>query len=627
MSRSILSRALKLTAAVAAGLALQPAAAQTSISNTGSGSAVVVPYYTVNDGWRSLLTITNTTGDSLIVKVRYHESRNSRDVLDFNIGLSPRDVWTGFLAEESVNGGRTAVLRTTDNSCVSPLALHPTLGVGNLPASIIGYSDFGAGANQTFRDHDGTNGDRSRALEGYIVIMVMGWDQGAADGSAADSVNNSSVGLVNTPPVVANGRVTYGNTAAKAKHINGVPRDCTGWDLDNRSTAGATALQGQPVNLVRGTTAVAIPGAFGSGSPCAREGTVHSSCTDTSAANPVDALAGDGGYVALTAAQGNAIKVQATLRKGNQGYAAATEPLHIQGWGVMQNLVTSQQFPYFFEPTLASTNGLWTTTGLAQLETNIASGSVFNDWVNNPTGDPQARSEWVLTFPTKAFHVDEDYDNIQAACNRYRNTQVAPADGGLDHGDTNPVAGLNEVTNGGNFTTFSTTVHSLVPRSVIINPAAPAKSAPAAQIGDNTTTCALAPFFATFQAGNTGRSNIQYTLTVYDREERAAALATGGTNQSPNPPAEVTAASLFYEANVLRIGRNAANVASVLNSPLTAIGDAATLQGTNNFGWASVAFQNALPVTGFMMRVRQFAGASVGQNDADAVPNGRTPAP
>jgi hypothetical protein len=608
------SRMLRLSAALAAGLALQPAMAQT-VSNTGTGSAAVVPYYTVNDGWRTLLTITNTTGNSLDVKVRFHESRNSRDVLDFNIGLSPRDVWTGFLAEESVNGLPTMVLRTQDNSCVSPLALHPTLGSGNLPASIIGYSDFGTQPDQTFRDHDATNGNRQRSFEGYVVILVMGETIGAGDGTAANSVQNDSTAttpITTLPVTISSGRVTRGTSAAKAKHINGVPRDCTGWDEDHRATA--SGLNPLFVNQVRGSGAIDLPGDRGSGSPCARLGTVDGSCTSTTG--------GDTGYGPVTTASANALKVQATLRKGDSGYAAATEPLHIAGWGVSATpadpstgLVTAQQFPYFFEPTLASTQGLWTTTGLPTLEGLISSNAVINDWVNNPNPDPSlpsALSEWVLTFPTKHFHADEDYDNIQAACSRYRNTEVTPATGGDDTG----VENANLTAPGASFSGFSTSFHPTRPREVVQPPGGAAAT--------DVTTCLLAPFSETFQATGNGQSFIEYQLTVYDREERAAAIQTGGTTQSPNPPSETSPASLFYEANVLRIGRNPGAIPSVLNSPLTALGDASGLTGTQNFGWARVSFAaSPLPVTGFMMRVRQFAGGTPDQNDADAIPHGR----
>ncbi|MEQ9478868.1 MAG: hypothetical protein RIK00_06060 [Algiphilus sp.] len=66
-------------AAIGAAFAVQPAAAQTTpvVSDDGQGSAIVVPYYTVNDGWQTLVNLTNTSENSIVVKFRLHESRNS----------------------------------------------------------------------------------------------------------------------------------------------------------------------------------------------------------------------------------------------------------------------------------------------------------------------------------------------------------------------------------------------------------------------------------------------------------------------------------------------------------------------------------------------------------------------
>ena len=111
-----MTRVLGLSAAAAAAFAIQPVAAQT-VSNNGQGSAVVVPYYTINNGWATLVNLTNTTDNSIVVKFRLHEARNSRDVLDFNIALSPYDVWSAFVTEGPGNAPR---LVTEDRSCTIP---------------------------------------------------------------------------------------------------------------------------------------------------------------------------------------------------------------------------------------------------------------------------------------------------------------------------------------------------------------------------------------------------------------------------------------------------------------------------------------------------------------------------
>ncbi|MGM0554355.1 MAG: hypothetical protein ACQETK_11340, partial [Pseudomonadota bacterium] len=62
----------KLTAALlAAGLMstsmLVSNASAVTVSDNAAGSAAVVPYYTINDGWRTLLNVTNTTDNSLVI--------------------------------------------------------------------------------------------------------------------------------------------------------------------------------------------------------------------------------------------------------------------------------------------------------------------------------------------------------------------------------------------------------------------------------------------------------------------------------------------------------------------------------------------------------------------------------
>mgnify|MGYP006197685173 CR=1 FL=1 len=86
-----------LTTAVVAGLA--GAAGLVNVSNAvninpdGLGQVLIYPYYTVNEGNTTLLSVVNTTDSVKAVKVRFLEGLNSREVLDFNLYLSPFDVW------------------------------------------------------------------------------------------------------------------------------------------------------------------------------------------------------------------------------------------------------------------------------------------------------------------------------------------------------------------------------------------------------------------------------------------------------------------------------------------------------------------------------------------------------
>ena len=87
-----------LHAAVLAGLAALGAAGTANavhINPDGLGQVLVFPYYTVRNGNATAMSIVNTTSLTKIVKVRFLEGKNSREVLDFNLFLSPQDVWTG----------------------------------------------------------------------------------------------------------------------------------------------------------------------------------------------------------------------------------------------------------------------------------------------------------------------------------------------------------------------------------------------------------------------------------------------------------------------------------------------------------------------------------------------------
>jgi hypothetical protein len=87
-----------LTAAVLAGLAgvigIAGSAQAVNINPDGTGQVLLYPYYTTNAGNLTLLSVVNTSDNAKAVKVRFMESENSAEVLDFNLYMSAYDVWT-----------------------------------------------------------------------------------------------------------------------------------------------------------------------------------------------------------------------------------------------------------------------------------------------------------------------------------------------------------------------------------------------------------------------------------------------------------------------------------------------------------------------------------------------------
>src|SRR5213078_4834243 len=83
-------------------LGVTGAAQAVNVNPDGLGQALIYSYYTTNGfgvggttaPYNSLLSVVNSTASGKVVKVRFLEGKNSREVLDFNLWLSPRDVWT-----------------------------------------------------------------------------------------------------------------------------------------------------------------------------------------------------------------------------------------------------------------------------------------------------------------------------------------------------------------------------------------------------------------------------------------------------------------------------------------------------------------------------------------------------
>ncbi|WP_319424421.1 cell surface protein [Pulveribacter suum] len=160
--------ATNAAASIQAGEMAKATATSLTLAEGGVGNALIVPYFTTQNGNMSVFHVTNTdTDNGKVVKVRFRSAANSDDILDFQLFLSPGDVWTAaVLADE--NG--LSQLVTSDNTCTVPHIPKNTFipfRKGNLPA-------FAADQNQLTR-------------EGYVEIFniaditnVKTWDAAGA---------------------------------------------------------------------------------------------------------------------------------------------------------------------------------------------------------------------------------------------------------------------------------------------------------------------------------------------------------------------------------------------------------------------------------------------------------------
>ena len=146
-----------LPIAIASLLALAAPARAVMQSPHGLGQVLFYPYYAVNKGQDTLLSLTNTdTVNAKVAKVRVREGRNGRAVADLDVFLAPGDVWTAVITQVSADGG--ALVRTSDASCTLPVV--PPAG---LPLSSGAYDGSLAGIPADSGPYDIT-----RTREGFV---------------------------------------------------------------------------------------------------------------------------------------------------------------------------------------------------------------------------------------------------------------------------------------------------------------------------------------------------------------------------------------------------------------------------------------------------------------------------
>ena len=182
-----------LTCAVLAGLGGVATTAEAVYRNPdGTGMVLIYPYYTVNsaggNAYNTYISVTNTTSQAKVTKVRFREGRTSAEVLDFNLYLSPNDVWVGAIGPQGTAADSPAVLfGNFETSCTYPAI--PALGE---PFKNIAYT---TGIDAL----PGTGLDRTR--EGYAEIF----DMATLIGTLATAVTHTGIGVA--PPNCSSVRV------------------------------------------------------------------------------------------------------------------------------------------------------------------------------------------------------------------------------------------------------------------------------------------------------------------------------------------------------------------------------------------------------------------------------------
>jgi hypothetical protein len=306
MRKTKLATAISLALAGSAGV-LNTAQA-VNVNPDGLGEVLIYPYYTVRNGNDTLLSVVNTTSQVKAVKVRFLEGKNSREVIDFNLYLSPHDVWTAALQ----NTDEGARLTTADKSCTVPA----------IPAEGVEFRNFEYSGERA----DGEDQSLDRTREGYVEIIEMG--------------------------------VVTGPLAAAATHVNGVPDGCS--ELSAAWSGGGVWVANPNAGII-----FSPGGMFGGGVLI----------------NVVEGT--DYGYVA-TAIDDFAIAQNHTA-------PGSLNPKLSDNTGE-SNVFTGDGVQ----------NSFWDDTRDA-ISAALMHETVMNEYVTE--AGLSAGTDWVVTFPTKRFHV------------------------------------------------------------------------------------------------------------------------------------------------------------------------------------------------------------------------------
>lgn len=320
------------------------------VNPEGTGQVIMFPFYNADNGNATNMHIVNTTDEVKAVKVRFLEYKNSYEVLDFNLYLSPKDHFAfGVIGDPNGNG---AAVITADNSCTVP-ALGSANGAftgtatTNADGSVTRIQPF---VNYKYANAKDVDSSIERTLSGHVEVIEMGvvGDVGAVSATSTTLYKSFA---------------THGAT--------GVPANCAGLDA-----AWASGVWGTTV-------------AFGT-----------SGQTDSGVTGATGGLYGLSYHINVEAAAAFAIEPTAiddffAAGDGNHTDPGTEAPSLSNGQpkGVVQLDSADQWTELTFPNSITAVSGVLTTN------------SISNDVMVNPAIGGQ--TDWVVTFPTKRVHVDK----------------------------------------------------------------------------------------------------------------------------------------------------------------------------------------------------------------------------
>ena len=362
------------------------------LNGDGVGHMLLVPYYTAQAENATLINLVNTdTANGKAVKVRFRGAANSDDVFDFQVFLSPGDVYAFNISKNSAG---LAQISTNDNSCTKPAKAVLT-ATPFVTSRLDSTLDAGGKANGT--------------REGYVEIFNMGdipkasfstsaaYDAGTAAGRVTRATNTDS-GLYTAIKHVSkvapcsgtawtyldDNNLAFGNVnAAGTSSFAGLTAPTTGlmanWTIIN--VVGAAAWSNSAVAVEARTVGTAT---------AARGNVVYWPQTGTPVGATIDSFTAD-----------PLLRTANVSRYTGTAYATDATPAVAAAYYDLPDMST----PY----TAIATSPL---SQAVDLTAAIAATSATNEFLTDQT--IQASTDWVFSMPTRRYNVSLDYAAISA---------------------------------------------------------------------------------------------------------------------------------------------------------------------------------------------------------------------
>ncbi|MDB5847472.1 MAG: hypothetical protein JWP29_1224 [Rhodoferax sp.] len=344
-----------------------------SVGESGAGHALVVPYYSVQNGQMSVLHLVNTDiANGKVVKLRWRGASNGDSVFSLQVLLSPGDVWT---AAVTAGADGVAQLTTADHSCT-----YPKLTPGQNEAFLVGRVNPLPAERVPEKTREG--------MVEAVVMADIPSPAAGAQGSALYVTTRQVNGVIACAQDVLGAALLMDTTSESVAAGRGFAAPTGG-------VAGTWYIIDVPGSTTFSGNATAIR-AINSAGKTARGNYLVFPQTDDAVPSP-ETLTAD----PVLASAGFASRV-----KHADGSTAqpTTAPVVVARFHDLPDLST----PYYLP---ASTVNARAQAG--QLTQLLATVNVKNQYAKDPSIN--AKTDWVVSMPTKRYSVGQDYGSADVS--------------------------------------------------------------------------------------------------------------------------------------------------------------------------------------------------------------------